>query len=416
MANPTLVQSGSASVASAASSLTVGTLSSSSVAVDDIVIAWCAAERNSVTPVGPSGWTQLGTAMTSTNSSTALYWKRLASGDLNATIPFTVSATRRVAGGFVAYRGAADPVISQQAAVNSATTSATATSMTPSVADSTLLTFYSSVSTSTPFARTFGSYTSGWTERVQISGTAAASSNPFTTIVSKDLTGGSGTSQTFSSATISSASEYVEMSIVVAPQATNVSTTATLAATGSTSATGVVGRSTTATLSGTGSVTATANVGVAGSATLAGTGSITASGVVGVRGSATLAGTGSISASGSAAAQGFNGTASLSGTGTTAATGSVGTQAGASLAGVGAITASGEVTVVVVNVNGTASLAGLGTISASGIVHGAPRDITVTATGPYFTEVSATMLGYSKIAVSGPSTDTIEVYGPLGEN
>lgn len=413
MANPTLVQSGSASLASAASGLTVGTLSSASVAVDDLALAWCAAERASVNPAGPAGWTLLGTAMVSTNSATTIYYKRLVSGDLNATIPFTVSATRRLAGGFVVYRSAADPVISQKAAVNSATTSATANSMTPTVNDSTLLTFYTSVSTSTPFARTFGSYTAGWTERVQISGTAAASSNPFTTIASKDLTGGSGVSQGFSAATISSASEYVEMSIVLAPQATNVNGDATLAGTGTITASGGVGKETGAALAGTGTITPTGVVGARTGATLAGTGTITASGVVGVQGSATLAGTGAISASGTAAAQGFNGSASLAGVGTITASGVVGVVGTATLAGTGSITDAGIVEAVVVPVEGTAVLRGTGTISASGVVHAAPRDITVWALGPYGTNIGVDMLE-PEIEVNMIPAGSISLYGPIG--
>jgi hypothetical protein len=230
MANPTHIQDASASLVSAASTLTIGTVSG--VAVGDLLIAWCSAERASVTPTlsgGTSSWTLLAN-LTNTNHTTGLYYKRIGSGDLSTVVVGNVTSTRRLSGGFVVYRGAVDPVISVKTAVTGATTAAVSNSMTPTVADSTLLTFYTAVSVSTPWIRTFGSYTSGWTERVQISGQAPANSNPFSVILEKNLTGGSGVPQAFSNATISAASEYNEVSIVLAPGTVNVAPNAYLTA------------------------------------------------------------------------------------------------------------------------------------------------------------------------------------------
>lgn len=230
MANPTNIQNASASLVSAASTLTIGTVSGA--AVGDLLIAWCSAERGSITPTmsgGSSAWTLLAN-LTNTNHTTGLYYKRIGSGDLAATVVGNVTSTRRLSGGFVTYRGAVDPVISVKTAVTGATTSAVSNSMTPTVADSTLLTFYTAVSVSTPWIRTFGSYTSGWTERVQISGQAPANSNPFSTMLEKNLTGGSGVAQAFSNSTISAASEYNEVSIVLAPGTVNVAPNAYMTA------------------------------------------------------------------------------------------------------------------------------------------------------------------------------------------
>jgi hypothetical protein len=150
--------------------------------------------------------------------------------------------------------------------------------------------------------------------------------------------------------------------------ATNYNGTATLAGTGSITASGVVGKASTATLAGTGAISATGSVtsGLSGSATLAGTGAISATGVVGKAATATLAGTGAISATG---VVGKAATATLAGTGAITATGTAGTSGAltgtATLAGTGTITATG-----VKGLRPAATLAGTGAIAASGAVGG----------------------------------------------
>jgi hypothetical protein len=239
MTAPTIAQIVSANNASAANVLVLGTIGTSGTVnfapvVGDVIVAWGACERASATDVitdtGSTGWTLLQNNA-NTNHTNGIYWKRLASGDLTAVVSATASGglTRRQTGGFIILHGSADPVINNKTAVTSATTAASANAMTPSVADSLLMTLFSSVSTSSPFARTFGSHTSSFIEQLQNSSTAAASSNPFFVLSTKALTGGSGVSQTFDAVTISSASEYNATSFVMAPNA-NLAPTATLSA------------------------------------------------------------------------------------------------------------------------------------------------------------------------------------------
>jgi hypothetical protein len=231
MANPTIVQTGSGGVAATAFNVTLGTLTGA--AVGDLVIAWGTAERNSATPVilgGSGAWTLL-TTMTNTNHCTGVYYKRLGSGDLTATIVADLGAVgRRLVGGFISLRGSLDPVYNAKAAVTAATTAFSANAMTPTVADSLLLTLFTSVATGTPFTRTVGTHTSSFVERVQVCGTAAASSNTFTVLATKALTGGTGVAQTFDAATASSASEYNALSIVAAPGTVNAAPTASISA------------------------------------------------------------------------------------------------------------------------------------------------------------------------------------------
>jgi hypothetical protein len=160
--------------------------------------------------------------------------------------------------------------------------------------------------------------------------------------------------------------------------ATNYNGTATLAGTGSISATGVEGDVATATLAGTGAITATGIVGKVSTASLAGTGAITATGSVtsGLSGSATLAGTGSITATG---VVGKAASVALAGTGAVIATGVVGKPSTATLAGTGAITATGTVGTSGA-LTGTATLAGTGTITATG-VKGLRPTATLAGTG-----------------------------------
>jgi hypothetical protein len=230
MANPTHVQSSGGSVAATAFTVTLGTLSGT--AVGDLVIAWCSAERNSVVPTitGLTGWTQI-PVTANTNHTVGLYWKRLAAGELTATLTGDVGATgRRIGGGFTVWRGALDPVSNVKTPNTTSVTTFTANAMTPTVDDSVLLTLFTSVATATPFVRSISGHTAGWTERVQYAGTAAASSNPFGTIASKPLTGGSAVSQTFDSVTPSSASEYNAVSLVLAPGTANAAPTSGLSA------------------------------------------------------------------------------------------------------------------------------------------------------------------------------------------
>jgi hypothetical protein len=178
--------------------------------------------------------------------------------------------------------------------------------------------------------------------------------------------------------------------------ATNYNGTATLAGTGSITASGVVGKAASATLAGTGSISATGVVGKASTATLAGTGAISATGSVtsGLSGSATLTGTGAISATG---VVGKAATATLTGTGAVTATGVVGKVATATLAGTGAITATGTAGTSGA-LTGTATLAGTGTITATG-VKGLRPTATLAGTG---TIAASGVVGGTGTAIDNP--------------
>lgn len=231
MTNPTYITSGGAGVAATSFNVTLGTLSG--CAVGDVVIAWGVAERNSFTPTilgGTSAWTQV-TTTPNTNHTIGLYWKRLSSGDLTMSVVADTGATgRRLAGGYVVYRNSLDPVFNLKTPNTSSVTSFSANAMTPGSNDAVLLTAFTSCAPGSPFARTISGHQSGWTERVQASGTAAASSNPFLAISSKPLTGGSGISQTFDAVTVSSASEYNAFSVVLGYGIVNAAPTSTLVA------------------------------------------------------------------------------------------------------------------------------------------------------------------------------------------
>jgi hypothetical protein len=223
-------QAGGAAVAATAFTVTLGTLTGA--AVGDVVVAWCSAERTTVVPTitGMTGWTAV-TVPANANHTVGLYWKRLTSGDLTATLVGDVGATgRRIGGGFVRARGVVDPVFNVKTPNTSSVTSFTANTMIPGGNDALLYTLFTSVATATPFVRSISGHTAGWTERVQYAGTAAASSNPFGAIASKVLTGGSGVSQTFDAVTPSSASEYTAVSIVLVPGTVNAAPTSGLSA------------------------------------------------------------------------------------------------------------------------------------------------------------------------------------------
>jgi hypothetical protein len=188
--------------------------------------------------------------------------------------------------------------------------------------------------------------------------------------------------------------------------ATPVTGTATLAGTGAISAAGVVGKVSTSTLAGTGTITASLGLSVTGTATRTGTGSIVATGVVGLSGSSTLAGTGAL---GTTNTSGFTTYSTLTGLGDILPDGLVGVFADGVLTGIGTISSTGNLTYLQ-----ESEIAGLGLIVASGIVRHADRDITVSATGPYYTVFGIT-LEDAEMVISGPFTDTIDLYGPLGE-
>jgi hypothetical protein len=229
MVNPTYEQGGGSGVAATAFTTVLGTLSGA--AVGDVVVAWCAAERNTVVPTitGLTGMTNVPLTANS-NHTLGLYWKRLGSGDLTATLVGDVGATgRRIGGGFIRVRSSVDPVFSVKTNTSSVT-SFTANALTPTIADSLLATLFSLAATATPFVRTMGTHTSGWTERVQFGSTAAASSNVQTALATKPLTGGTGVSQTFDSVVPSSASEYDAVSIVFGPGTVNAAPTAGISA------------------------------------------------------------------------------------------------------------------------------------------------------------------------------------------
>jgi hypothetical protein len=200
---------------------------------------------------------------------------------------------------------------------------------------------------------------------------------------------------TTTSSTLSGTGSITAAGSVSSPAVTGSST---LSGTGSLTAAGVVGKSTSATVSGTGSFTTTKVLGLNTGATLTGTGSLVSSGVVGKTASVVLTGTGTLQADSTSVA--LSSTALLDGVGTITATGVVSRVTSASLAGTGTISAGGYV-----SFTSTVDLVGTGSIAVSGAVHAADRDITVKVSGPF--------AEYYRI--TGPTSDTLKLYGPLGE-
>jgi hypothetical protein len=236
--SPTVAQTAGGGLVSAGATLTLGTVGTSGTVnfapvVGDLVLAWGTAERGSSTPVihgGSAVWTSL-VDMANTNHMTGFYWKRLTSADLTMTITADMPGglTRRISGGFVILHHSLDPVYDVRTPVGTGTTSATSDPMTPTVADSLLMTIFTSVATSSPWARNFSAHTNGFAEILEVTGTAAALSNPFSAVATKQLIGGT-SSQTFDAATISAASEYNAISLVFAPGTVNLPPTSAITA------------------------------------------------------------------------------------------------------------------------------------------------------------------------------------------
>lgn len=157
-----------------------------------------------------------------------------------------------------------------------------------------------------------------------------------------------------------------------------VSGDAALAATGTLTATGTVGKVGAASLAATSTGTATGTVGKVSGSSLAATATQTATGTVGKVGDATLAATATLTATGTVSAAGVSSGASLAVTGTLTAAGVVGKASGASLAVTATQTAAGTVG----KVSG-ASLAVTGTLTGAGTVgesSGASLAVTATLT------------------------------------
>lgn len=238
---PTVAQVAGAGLASANQSLALGTVGSSGTVnfapvVGDLVLAWGTAERGSATPVingGSTPWNPLQN-MANTNHMTGVYWKRITAGDLTMAITAdtTSTTTRRMSGGFAVLHHSLDPVINNKTAVgpSSPPTAMTANTMTPTVDDSMLLTLFTSVALSSPYARSIGGWANGFTEILEVTGSASALTNPFSALASKVLIGGSGVSQAMGAASLSSAGEYNALSIVLAPGTVNLAPTANITA------------------------------------------------------------------------------------------------------------------------------------------------------------------------------------------
>jgi hypothetical protein len=186
---------------------------------------------------------------------------------------------------------------------------------------------------------------------------------------------------------------------------------ATLATAAALTGAGSVGSSTGAALSATATITAAGAVGTASGATLSGTGTLTASGTVGVSSGAAIAATGTLTAAGSVSATGGSG-ATLAAVDAITAAGTVGTATGASLAATDAISAAGSVGVATgatlpatgslsatgqVGRQAGASLAGTAVISAAGsVTSGIASSATLAATG--------TITAAGRVGLSGSAT------------
>lgn len=206
---------GAASAAStAAFALPVG------AAVGDLVIAVASVERDIIPGITwPTAGESVGRSeMLAGTQAVLIEWKRLVSGDLGGNIQATVSPNRRIACAYVCLRGAADPVFTNGAQVNSAAADFAAEhpNATPTVDDSWLVSMLAATS-GVGAIRTLSWTSAGtYTERADDSSTAA-SVNAGVYIATRALIGGSGVSQTGNVATESDRLSYFPTTVVVAP-------------------------------------------------------------------------------------------------------------------------------------------------------------------------------------------------------
>jgi hypothetical protein len=170
------------------------------------------------------------------------------------------------------------------------------------------------------------------------------------------------------------------------------SSTAPLTGTGSLAASGAPTATQTAALTGTGTLSATGTAGQNGAATaaLTGSGTLTATGTPRYTQVITMTGTGALTATGKAST---TGTAAISGTGTLTATGAPSSSSAVNLAGSGTLTA-----VTAAQLNATAQLTGMGQLTA------ARADAPAYSSHTYGTAVIAPRLGTAVLATQALGT------------
>jgi hypothetical protein len=208
--------------------------------------------------------------------------------------------------------------------------------------------------------------------------------------------------------TSTSANSYlVDIEFAAADGAVTHDATATLAATGSLTATATKAIDGTATLAATGTLTAAGVRAQAATATLSATGALTAAATVDRAATATLAATGALSAAGERTAV-TSGTLSATGTLTAAATAT--RDATAVLVAVGALSAAGDVTTPGVE---TATLTGTGALTATAARTAVDTSL-LAAVGALTATASRSTSGTATLAAVGALTATAVVVPPAG--
>lgn len=172
------------------------TIPASGPEVADVAI--CAITNERGTPATlPTGWTSLRGEADGSNLSTRVCWKRLTSGDIGAPVNTDWPATRRASMGISIFRGAGDPVVSNQAfaTAGSSTDAVTGNNITPSANNAMLVSIAALGVFDGDLTRTM-TPGSGWTEDADVSTQSTTNTNALTHMSHKLLSGGSGVSQT----------------------------------------------------------------------------------------------------------------------------------------------------------------------------------------------------------------------------
>lgn len=211
------------------SALTVSTVMPGAAIVGDLAICAVSAERGLVPSLTSSGWTVLDATADTTRMASTVAWKRLTAGDLG-TLTAQVETARRMAITVAVIRGGQDLVagdvqVGAFVTTGTSTTTAAFPGITPTAGDALLVAVGAMTPRVEPYQRTW-TPGSGWTERANTGTTSATAINAYSYCATRQVSGGSGVSQTGMTITCSDSQfEIRPVTVSVRPSA-NVAPTA----------------------------------------------------------------------------------------------------------------------------------------------------------------------------------------------